>query len=90
MAELIPDATQQPSALTRYSTLGFALLWGYWFVSLCWPSLQQRELMHLAEDTALTLMAAVILLAVHAAWYAGERGNAVVFCLSELLYCSAY
>ena len=85
-----PDSVAQLAPSAFWPRVVFASLCAFWLLALCLPCLQQSNVMYLVEDAVHTLMAAVILLAVHTAWCGAEPLNAALFAVAELLYCGAY
>lgn len=89
-ADVLPSGEPESAPAPVWPTLSFIALCLCWLLALALPCLRQTDVMRFAEDAVLALMAAVILVAVHTAWVAGETLTAALFAGAELLYCGAY
>ena len=88
--EVTSPPLSSPPSVPWWPVLSYLALCLCWLLALVLPCMRQHQPMYFAEDAVLALMAAVILLAVHTAWRAGETVRAGLFAVAELLYCGAY
>lgn len=88
--DVIARQTYQRPAVYGYRGW-LALLCLSWLVLMLWPCLmQEATFVSRADNAVMTLMAAVILVAVHTAMQARDKLHTVLFSGAELLYCGAY